>query len=332
MSERSERSRARHRRDSPLLPCPGEVGPEMLVTSLFLAPALAGWVEVRSGRCETDHPDDHRLQLAQDSWDRRSGLGEVEAAVKARATDELLRGVCAGRDEAVCAQIRQRVGVESAVDLDARIVCAAAVVASEVVEDPAGLERYQQAVDALAARLDAHDSDAVWVAPARWASGCGAGDTGARLAADLRGSLAARGVEVREAADTRLVLVLTPGPRVGLEVRRVQADGATVVGSTSLSRAWLGLHDLDTERCVGDERLGLADGEREGAGGLSISLVLDGPSELCPGQRSKARVEPSRPAYVQVWSVGRSGHAWLAWSSRACEPTTPRKQRGCTFR
>ena len=211
---------------------------------LLAAPAHAGWVEVSAeGECAPTHPDRHRIEVVRDTFKRREDLATIEDQARERAVSALLASVCAGRSADQCDVIRARVGLDVAVDMDKRFVCAAALVASEVVADPDGKRAHDAAIAGLVDKAaSALRDQAVGVVTARWSSGCGAGEPRARLATALRAGLLARGVKMTDGVGERLVARLIPGEPVSVELWRYPAGRpGEMVGSARLSSAWLGL-------------------------------------------------------------------------------------------
>ena len=290
-----------------------------LLLALLLQPAFgSGWVAVdAAGQCQPTHPARHRIEVVRDSFGRREDLAGVEDAARARARDALRQSACAGRSPAQCDAILAQVGIDVAVDLDRRVVCAAALVSSAVVADPDQQQAHAAAVQQAAARLAGVLKGApVGLVDAQWASGCGAGDAGARLSAGLRAGLSAAGATVTEGSGDRVVARFSPGDPVTVELWRYPSGGSgALVTTTQLSADWLGLYGGAGDQCHNSGGLGLDGGQRPGAGGLTVALDLPIDGALCPGEQVEAALRPSSAAQVQVWSVGRTGEAWLTWSS-----------------
>jgi hypothetical protein len=304
------------------MPCflPAE-GRLMAVFLLLLSSAWAGWVQVdASGHCVVQHPDQHRMETVADSFRRREDLAAVEEAARARALSALFSSVCAGQGPADCDAIRKRVGVEVAVDLERRLICASALVPAEIVEDPGGRLKYDAALDELSARAaESLAGRPVGAVVARLSTGCGAGDAGVALASSVRAGLANRGVPVVQGEGDRLSLVVTPiADMANVELwRRPSAGGAEVqVGAARVATSWLGLTYSHGGECRGDSKLGIGrSGTAPGSGGLTVAGTLATEGALCAGERTSLSIRSSAPARVQVWSVGRSGDAWLTWDS-----------------
>ena len=270
------------------------------------------------GSCERVQPDLYRIAVHGDTYNRREDLLAVLARVKLAAEDELFAHACAQRTTAQCAAIRQQVATDADYDLDRRVICASAIVPDAVVRDPDGLAKHEAALDRLATEVAAKvGAGPVVVLPPRWTTGCGVGEPGERLSAALRGRLVGRGVTVKPAGDggtERLLPRLAPGVVVGVDVLGQDAADpvGTVLAAAELSPAWLGIVGRAGTGC----RTEAAVPPRPGAGGLSVDLSLDPAEVLCPGEQATLRLRASKPAAVQLWSVGVTGEAWLVWSSQ----------------
>jgi hypothetical protein len=296
------------------------------------AAAAAGWVTVdpATGQCATTHPPRHRLEVVTDTFAKKDDVAAAEAALRRRAVKALLDGAAAGRSPAEREAIRAATGVQVAVDLERRVLCAAALVASDVVADPSGAQVHEAAVAAAARGLAQSLQGApLGALEVRWASGCGAGGPGARLRALLREGVVAAGGRVVEGEGDRAQAVLSPGDPTAIELWRYPRGGGAgeLVATARVSPGWLGLHGAVGDQCHGAANLGGAAGQRPGAGGLRVELALDVGAGLCVGERAAAALRPSAAAAVQLWSVGRSGEAWLTWSSAAGGGPTDRRVR-----
>ncbi len=294
-----------------------------MLAALWLGAAVAAtWVSVdpASGKCVPTHPPRHRLEVVTDTFAKRDDVAAAEAALRERALSSLLDGAAAGRSHSEREAIRAATGVQVAIDLERRVLCAAALVASDVVADPSGAQVHQAAVAAAARALAQSLQGApLGTLEVRWASGCGAGGPGARLRALLREGVAAAGGRVVEGDGDRAQAVLAPGDPTAIELWRYPRGGGPgeLVATARVSPGWLGLHGAVGDQCHGASGLAGAAGQRPAAGGLQVALDLDVGAGLCVGERAAAALRPSGPAAVQLWSVGRSGEAWLTWSSES---------------
>ncbi len=304
----------------------------MLAVLWVGAAAAAGWVSVdpATGQCATTHPPRHRLEVVTDTFTKKDDLGAAEASLRMRAVKALLDGAAAGRSQAEREAIRAATGVQVAVDLERRVLCAAALVASEVVADPSGAQAHESAVSAAAREL----ARALVGAPlgaldVRWASGCGAGGPGARLRALLLEGVVAAGGRVVEGEGDRAQAVLSPGDPTAIELWRYPRSGGPgeLVATAKVSPGWLGLFGAAGDQCHSAVGLVGEGGQRPAAGGLRVALELDVGAGLCVGERIAASLRPSAPAAVQLWSVSRSGEAWLTWSSASDGGPTDRRVR-----
>lgn len=287
---------------------------------LFLSiPAWAGWIAVGpDGQCAPTHPPRHRIEVVSDTFKKKDDIAALEDGLRARALDALLAKACAGRSTAECAAIRARTGLDLALDLEKRVACAAALVASDVVDDPTGEAAQKRALTTLARQTATKlDGKAVGEVRATWATGCSAGPAGARLSSLLRAALTDQGVAIHSGQQIMLEARLAPGDPVVVELWLSSADApwGELVASTPLSAAWLGVHGGTADRCAGTDALGLTGGNRAGADSLGLVLHVTATEPLCPGEATRAVIRPSRAAQVQLWSVARSGEAWLAWTS-----------------
>lgn len=278
----------------------------------------AGWVDVTAdGQCAPTHPPRHRIEVVRDSFKRREDLAAVEDAVRARARTAMQASTCADRTPAQCEAIQAQVAIDVAVDHELRVVCAAALVSSGVVADPDGQQVHEARVRQAAARVAAGLGEAaVGVVDVQWSTGCGTGPAGATLAATLRAGLISAQARVTDGTGDRVVAKLSPGDPVTVELWHYGAGRTgTLVTTTQLAADWLGLYGSVGDQCHEGRIAGLEAGRRTGAGGLTVSLDLPIDGALCPGERVEATVRPSSAADVQLWSVGRTGEAWLTWSS-----------------
>jgi hypothetical protein len=284
------------------------------------AAAAGGWMSIGpDGACDVQHPPRHRVESARDTFARREDLSTVEEATRARALQALLGAACADRTGPDCAAVRGAAGTDVAVDLDRRLVCAAALVAAEVVDDPSGATDHEAEVRRAAGALAlALDGAPVGLLDVRWSTGCGAGEAGDRLAALLRRELLGAGVALTDGDGERVLAQIAPGDPATVELWRHRPGQAGRLAATArLSAGWLRLLGATGDQCHGDAPLGLQADARPGARGLRVELEAPVGGGLCPGEQIDARLRPSAPAVVQVWSVGRTGEAWLTWSSAA---------------
>lgn len=292
-----------------------------LLLALLSAPsALAGWTYFdEEGTCTYRSPDHHIAERHQRDYRRSEDLAEVEASARGVAQDRLVQRVCAGLSPSQCDAARRLIGVDVELDLERRRVCAVAMVSVQVIRDPGGRERHRAALKALAASIAQElDGATVGQLAVQLHSGCSAGRSGAELSAELLASLRQQGVRITRGGEgDQLVAELTlNGEQVAVEVwRHTPSAAATLVGTASLSPAWLGLNPLELEACRGIDGMGLRAGARPGGGGLLLDFTLSSADPLCAGEQVVARFRPSSPAEVQLWTVGRSGEAWLAWTS-----------------
>jgi hypothetical protein len=277
----------------------------------------SGWVQVdaATGRCAPTHPPRHRVFPVSDTFAKREDVAQVEAALRQQAMTNLEATTCSGRTPAQCDRIKAAAGMQVVIDLDRRLACGAALVAVEVVDDPDGLAA-QEAELARAARALRTATPSISGLEARWSSGCGAGPAGERVAALLRQGFIGAGGQVSAGQGDRVIAQLSPGDPTAVELWRYAAGGpGELVASARVSRAWLGVIDSPPDACHGSPAPGPNGGWRDGQNGLRVQLHMPTTAGLCAGERLSAEIRPSGPAAVQLWSVGRTGEAWLTWSS-----------------
>ena len=283
-----------------------------------LSTALAGWVSVgASGECLSDRPDRHRMETVRDSFKPRDDLAAVEARVRERARAALLLSACAGREKEACDAVQQRVGLDVAVDHERRLICAAALVSSDVVDDPLGQKVFSRSLDTLANAVAGRlHGGRVSRLDVRWSTGCGLGDAGASLAAALRQRLSQRSVQFIVGSGPRLeVRVSAAGATATLEAWLISPGApATMIGAQSVDEGWLGLHGAAASACASEALAGLREG-RASRDGLTVSAALSVEGALCQGETAELTLRPSSEARVQVWTVSRSAEAWLVWDS-----------------
>lgn len=289
-------------------------------------PAWASWIGVgEDGQCTPTHPPRHRIEVVRDSFKKKDDVGSLEDSLRQRATDAMLSKVCAERNGAQCAVIRSHMGLDVAIDLEQRVGCAAALVASDVVDDPGGESGEKQALAGAAAKLATQiGTGTVGRVTTTWASGCGAGSAASRLNALLRAELVGRGITVREGGTAQVELRLVPGERVLVEMWLLTESNpqGVLAAGTTLSASWLGLYGSTDDQCAGHDAIGLSGASQEGSNGLDVSLNLSTADPLCHGDRTKAVIRPSSESVIQVWSVAKSGEAWLVWTSAATDSKT----------
>ncbi len=294
----------------------------MVLAPLLLsgvATANPDWVRVGAkGNCVKNHPPGHRLEVVQEQIGRGDTVAAAEDRARARAHGALKLSACANLTETACQAVMQRSAMNVAINRNLGVICAAVLVPSDAVADPLGYRAQDDRIAHLAKQtavaLAGREVRAVEV---RTAAGCSLGDSGARLAAIVRANLASHGTRIQEGAETNVTVEVSPGEPVSIEawLAGVSTPRA-LVGSTEVSAGWIGVPVGVLNNCAGDSALGVTGGARAGTTGAQVELTLNREGALCQGDPVvRAVVRPTRAQAVQVWSVPKSGEAWLLWSS-----------------
>jgi hypothetical protein len=267
-----------------------------------------------------------------------ANAAEAIAAARSAATRGLLERACAGYGEVRCEAVLRHVKPwkEGWYDPGLQSACASVSVAQAdldtLARDEAVLESHLRALAAAAAEK-AGSAPLVVTAPV-WASGCASGTVGDALAAGLQNALATfpavKLVEPEAAPATaqRLRLELAPGATGVTLTALLQGKGATMTPLPGFSFP-LDLFVTDPSEagtCRSDADLGLAHGERLGAGGLRVLVEVPGiGAAACEGGVAEPIVRVNRPASVQVFSVAKDGRSLLVWPPPGGDPRVERE-------
>ena len=266
-----------------------------------------------------------------------ANAGEAIAAARESATKGLLERACAGYGEVRCAATSRHVKPwkEGFYDPSGQWACASVSVAAADIEslaaDAAVLDTQLRTLAAAVAERAGTKPIAV-MAPT-WASGCSSGTIGQALSGGLFNHLAThpavRLVEP-EAADghQRLRMELAPGATgVTLSAFLQGTDGKLApLPGFSFPLDLFVVDEGEDGTCRSDSSLGLAHGERLGAGGLRVRVELPGVDGVaCEGGAVGPVVRVNRPARVQVFSIAKDGRSLLVWPPPGGDPLVQRE-------
>ena len=325
--------------------CRRRVGVVALVSLALLTPALAPSAEAEpldepgAGWCPVPRPP-------ADTWLFRRGYGagepgEAGRAMTSRAAEEDAR-------QRLIDSVRKAVTPQELAEVEAHIdmtwrpvhydpargeACAVAVLATKHLGK--GLRSDSESLDA---RLAAVAKAAValpkvrpplWIDPPVWDDGRPTEGAGHALVMRMTGALAAAEVALAvKPAGPVLSGTLGPDP-LGCRFQPwlARSKGKRVpLGAIVFPARALGLVTCahPTDAFTADARLGIA-GEQAGAGGLRVRLrAASWSGMLCEGVPFELTVEPTAPAWVQLFSVADDGQV-LAWFEpmRLDGPYTP---------
>ncbi|MEQ1564480.1 MAG: hypothetical protein ABMA64_02495 [Myxococcota bacterium] len=199
--------------------------------------------------------------------------------------------------------------------------CAHAGVRRDYLDDDQGdQERLGAELRRVAADVaTAAGATPVWISPPLWTTtGCHAGPAGSAMVAELKTGLAAAGTARLATKESAAVTVwLTLDARaddvvVGASLRKPgSASLVPLVGFTVPADLFdLGAGGGD---CRLDRELGLTDGQRPGADGRTVRILLPAEGSYCEGDTIEPVVVVDRPSRVEVFSVARNGEAYRVW-------------------
>jgi len=256
-----------------------------------------------------------------------ANAGEALAAARDRATDQLKEAVCTGVSELRCAAVLRHVKPwrEGHFDPAGGWACASVSIAREEL---ASLERDSAVFETELRKLAAAVAERTGRSPLQiksptWASGCSSGGVGHAISAALFNQLAAFpdlrliAPEARADRANLVQMELAPGTAgVELSAKLVRAGESTFSPLPGF-RFPLDLFEINANEvgdCRSDRQLGLAQGERLGAGGLRVTVEVPGvDGEACEGDEVEPIVRVSRPADLQIYSVAKTGRSLLVW-------------------
>ncbi len=256
-----------------------------------------------------------------------TNAAQAVAAARHQATRALVDRACRGLSELRCAAVARHVKPWRTGHYDARTRSACASVSLQrdlldtLARDAAVLESELRAL--ASAAVDRAGGAPLAIPAPTWASGCGAGEIGQVVQAGLFNQIAsfpsARVVDADTSVDgaARLVSQLAPGVGgVTLTAWLQRADDATLTPLPGFGFP-LDLFEIaatEVGSCRSDRDLGLARGERLGAGGLRVRVEVPGVDGVgCEGKSVEPVVRVSRPSEVQVYSVAADGRSLLVW-------------------
>lgn len=285
-----------------------------------VGPAPDPYAAREAAACEKDTPENYQVHTGYGP-----GADAVTAIEEARreARKLALATVCSGKSESRCLVLGRHIEdwKQPFYNPSTQRACAHVAVNRQWLDDDT---RDQQALsDALRDLADQAGEKAagglLWLEPPLWtSSGCAVGEVGSALLAELRNGLAGGG-SVRLAregdrASTLQILLDARGDQVVLSASLREPGKAGEVPLKGFSFS-ADLFDLGAGGgdCRFDQELGLQNGQRVGKDGRTVRLGLPGGGTFCEGDRVEPVVVVDRPSVVRVFSVSRSGKAYLVW-------------------
>lgn len=284
-----------------------------------VAPAPDPWAAQEAVACEKDTPENYQVHTGYASGaDPTTAVEEARRAARKLA----LESVCSGKSASRCLVLGRHVEdwKQPFHNPSSGRACAHVAIHRQWLHDDT---REQQALSdalkALAARAaEQVGQDLLWLEPPLWSSsGCAVGEVGSALVAELRNGLAGVGT-VRLAASgdratTMGVSLDARGDQVVLSasLRQPGRSGEIPLPGFSFSADLFDLGPGGGD-CRFDQELGLEDGHRVGKDGRTVRLGVPG-ATFCEGDRVEPVVVVDRPSVVRVFSVSRSGKAYLVW-------------------
>jgi len=282
-------------------------------------PDPAEMAALEAERCAKDTPEGFQIHTGfASNADPAEALNEALRNARKQAID----GLCAGKSEARCAVILRHLEgwKEPFHNPVTSRACAHIGVNRKWIDDDKGDQAALVAnIGKLAAAI-AQQGKLIVLQPPLWAkSGCNAGDVGSSIIAELRNALAKSGSIrlARPGASGAKAVQLTLDPTSSEVILTASVTEAVVQGEVPLSGFSFAndLFVLDGSRgdCRFDSELGLVDGMRTGDNGGRVWLDLGETALFCEGDRVVPRVHVDKPSQVKIYSVSRSGKAYLIW-------------------
>lgn len=270
--------------------------------------------------CGADTPEGYQIHTGFATDPDEATAIEV-ARLSARKM--ALEGLCAGKSDSRCAVIRRHIEAWKTPHFHpfTHRACAHVGVNRRWIDDDAhDQERLTRDLQALARSVsDAAGGELLWIVPPLWsASGCHAGEVGAALVSELRNGLASVGgvrlASEQEQAAQLEVSLSTSGDRVVLDaaLRLPSSEGLIPLQGFRFPKDLFSI-EAEGGDCRFDRDLGLISGLRSGADGRTVQVSIPGEGSYCEGDRITPTVKVDRPSIVRVFSVGRSGKAYLVW-------------------
>ena len=270
--------------------------------------------------CEADTPEGYQIHtgFATDP-DEASALESARLSARRLALESL----CAGKSEPRCAVISRHIEgwkLPFYHPYTHRACAHVGVNRRWIDDDSHDQERLTQQLQALARDVvEALGDELLWITPPLWSgSGCHAGEVGTAMIAELRNGLAATGgvrlaTERQRAAQLEVNLSLSGDQVVlGAALRRPGDEGLIPLEGFRFPRDLFDVKEGSGD-CRFDRELGLIAGLRSGDDGRTVRVIVPGGGSYCEGDRITPTVKVDRPSTVRVFSVGRSGKAYLVW-------------------
>jgi hypothetical protein len=253
--------------------------------------------------------------------------GDAITAARENAVADLKAAVCAGVSDLRCAAVLRHVKPwkEGHFNPATGSACASVSVAQAELDTLArDAAVFETQLRTLAATIaERVKTTPVQIQAATWASGCSAGTVGQTVTASLFNQLAAfpdlRLVPSEDRADKahKIAIDLAPGSRAVALSARLQRAGESTFSPLPGFEFPLDLFVVDAGEvgaCRSDAQLGLAQGQRLGAGGLRVDVEVPGVvGEACEGDQVEPIVRVNRAADLQVYSVAKTGRSLLVW-------------------
>ncbi len=302
-----------------------------LFSAFLIGGPAAGSVTQSSGAdasCSTTPPPGYWVEVGHASGPRDQALNEAYEIARER----LLRNVCAGLTEMTCASVQRHVTTWEE-QFERRQACVSVAIPREHVD----LLRTQARdldgrLAALAGEVAAQRADLVRHEAPQWASGCSAGVLGTAIRTELDGFLGRSGVRIcrdgvgeggvagepsRCVDADRLQLVLSPrddGVKLMAYMHTPGVAGEVALPGPRFPLDLFALQSGEAGDCVADHTLQLQRGARAGDEQLQVWVDLPrGDNVFEEGAEIEPIVRVNRPARVRVFSVTRSGEAFLIW-------------------
>ena len=286
------------------------------------APPLPDADMMAYGPCPEMGVSGFQIELGYGKGNKAQALREA----REDAHSKLLNQLTGEYSQMRRAAVEQRIVPWLEGEYEGRTACAAVAISSEYIDSFANDARQlEEDLTQLAGRITQRvPGQLLQISPPIWKqSGCVA-DVGGYIVGNLRNSIAANREGVTlvtpgESSVDAIVLrtALAPGPSgVVLEVgvREPGSPGEVPIEGVRFPLDLLNVAVEDEGQCFSEDAIGLTAGEKLGVDGLRVWVELDTlDGNLCEGERRSPHIRVNQAALVKLYSVDRSGNAWLIW-------------------
>ncbi len=294
----------------------GKKAPEPSVDADALAAA-------ETEACAQDIPENYRIFTGYASG---PDAAQAKRDARAEAVKAALASLCSGKSDTRCEVLRRHVADWKTPFHNpvSQAACAHVGIDRIWIDDDQQAQKaltraVQDLADAIVAAAPAGKPVALR-APVWGESGCDAGPLGIVVSSTIRNAFGAAQrklvpVGSPSASEVHVVTRLA-GDRVFVEatLKPWGSDSVLPIPGIDVAADLFPTDTADGASCWLDARLGLPGGQRDGKTGLMVRVDPQfRTAELCDGDASTPLVQVSQPARVKVYSIDRTGTAYLIW-------------------